>query len=223
MDGAIDPAAAEQRRIGGVDDGVDVERGDVGDDDGESGWCPHYARLFALIPVLCLPSPAGAQQPSPADQFKHAVNVYYGGKTSTEEYLTGYIDVLLAGAEGLWFGFSPEFAKQDVAALLDRACGGVGYFRLQRTSDYSFTLTRNPGSERPVVYTYVSMGGGVFSLQVDPEQLMNWVFPGPEGPEADRSRALNSASGIAAIYRPSPDILVVHTNFAIPTIYVRCP
>jgi len=33
MDGAIDAAAAEQRGVGGVDDGVNAERGDVGDDD----------------------------------------------------------------------------------------------------------------------------------------------------------------------------------------------
>jgi len=30
MNGAIHPAAAQERRIGGVDDGVDVERGDIG-------------------------------------------------------------------------------------------------------------------------------------------------------------------------------------------------
>ena len=35
MDGAVHPAAAEQRAVGGVDDRVDVERGDVGDDDVE--------------------------------------------------------------------------------------------------------------------------------------------------------------------------------------------
>ena len=33
MDGAVDAAAAEQRGVGGVDDGVDVERRDVGDAD----------------------------------------------------------------------------------------------------------------------------------------------------------------------------------------------
>ena len=33
MDGAVDPAAAEQRGVGGVDDGFNGELGDVGDDD----------------------------------------------------------------------------------------------------------------------------------------------------------------------------------------------
>jgi hypothetical protein len=33
MDGAVDAAAAEQRGVGSVDDGVDVERRDVGDAD----------------------------------------------------------------------------------------------------------------------------------------------------------------------------------------------
>ncbi len=37
MDGAVDAAAAEQRAVGGVDDGVDVKRGDVGDVDVENG------------------------------------------------------------------------------------------------------------------------------------------------------------------------------------------
>ncbi len=31
MDGAVDAAAAQQRAVGGVDDGADLERGDVGD------------------------------------------------------------------------------------------------------------------------------------------------------------------------------------------------
>ena len=35
MDGAVDAAAAEQRRVGRIDDGVDVERRDVGDADFE--------------------------------------------------------------------------------------------------------------------------------------------------------------------------------------------
>src|SRR5262249_22628654 len=33
VDGAIDAAAAEQRSVGGVDDGLDIEGGDVGDAD----------------------------------------------------------------------------------------------------------------------------------------------------------------------------------------------
>ena len=35
MDGAVDAAAAEQRRIGGIHDGVDREPRDVADDDVE--------------------------------------------------------------------------------------------------------------------------------------------------------------------------------------------
>jgi hypothetical protein len=33
MDRTIDPATAEQRRVGGVDDGVNAKRRDIGDDD----------------------------------------------------------------------------------------------------------------------------------------------------------------------------------------------
>jgi hypothetical protein len=33
MDGAVDAAAAEERRFGSVDDGVDGQRGDVSDQD----------------------------------------------------------------------------------------------------------------------------------------------------------------------------------------------
>jgi hypothetical protein len=35
VDRAVDAAAAEQRAVGGVDDGVDLKRRDVGDDDVE--------------------------------------------------------------------------------------------------------------------------------------------------------------------------------------------
>src|SRR6185437_13791494 len=37
MNGAVDAASAHELAVGGVDDGVDVERRDVGDDDVESG------------------------------------------------------------------------------------------------------------------------------------------------------------------------------------------
>ncbi len=37
MDGAVDPAAAEQRAVGGIDDGVDGEPRDVALDDGQAG------------------------------------------------------------------------------------------------------------------------------------------------------------------------------------------
>ena len=33
MDRAIDPTAAKQRGVGGVDNGIDAQAGDVGDDD----------------------------------------------------------------------------------------------------------------------------------------------------------------------------------------------
>ncbi len=37
MDRAIDPTAATQPAVGGVDDGIDIEGGDVGDEDLEVG------------------------------------------------------------------------------------------------------------------------------------------------------------------------------------------
>lgn len=54
MDRAIDAAAAEQRRIGGVDDRVDGERGDVGDDDltgRRADLADEGAQAAALMPL----------------------------------------------------------------------------------------------------------------------------------------------------------------------------
>jgi hypothetical protein len=46
VDGAVDPAAAEQALIGGVDDGVDVELGNVALDDVDAlGHGPLHARI----------------------------------------------------------------------------------------------------------------------------------------------------------------------------------
>ena len=179
--------------------------------------------LLALILMLCGQVPcAEAEELSAADQFKQAVDVYYGGKTSADEYLGGYFDAVLRGAEGIWILLPPEFAREDVGATIDKACGKIG-FRLVRVSDFAFTMTRNPGSPTPVTYTYVSMGGGAFSVQVDPVLLFGMLFPKGQAPSKHGPGILNRASGIATIYRPSPDILVVHQNFAVPTVYVRCP
>jgi hypothetical protein len=178
--------------------------------------------ILALVLTTALVVPAAGQGRSPAEQFDEAAKVYYGGKTSIEDYLAGYRDTVLDGSEGLWLSVSPDLANGDVADLLAKACARMAA-RLERTSPHSFTLTRNPDGAAPVRYTYVAMGGSVFSVQVDPEQLFNWMFPGGEVPIGVRNNALYYASGIAAIYRPSPDVLVMHQNFSVPTIYVRCP
>jgi hypothetical protein len=77
--------------------------------------------------------------------------------------------------------------------------------------------------ETPVTHTFVSMGGGSFSFQVNTIEVMNWMFPGMEGNEKLRVTPLNTASGSLAIYRPSPDVIVMHPNFAVPSILLRCP
>lgn len=54
MDRAIDAAAAKQRRIGGVDDRVDGQRGDVGDDDltgRRADLAGEVAQAAALMPL----------------------------------------------------------------------------------------------------------------------------------------------------------------------------
>ena len=51
MDRAVDPAAAEQRRVRRIDDGVDRERGDVGDDDIQSRRSGLGREKWGLHPV----------------------------------------------------------------------------------------------------------------------------------------------------------------------------
>ena len=48
MDRAIDAAAAEQAAIGGVDDGVDVKRGDIGLDDRDAAF--HRLMVSRRVP-----------------------------------------------------------------------------------------------------------------------------------------------------------------------------
>lgn len=38
MDRTVDPAAAQQRRVGGIDDGFDREGGDIGLNSMQCGW-----------------------------------------------------------------------------------------------------------------------------------------------------------------------------------------
>jgi hypothetical protein len=52
MDRAVDPAAAEQRRVRRIDDGVDRERGDVGDDDIQSRRSGSAVRSGDCIPSI---------------------------------------------------------------------------------------------------------------------------------------------------------------------------
>jgi hypothetical protein len=64
MNRPVDATAAEQRAVGGIDDGVDVQRGDVGDDDLEARPRTHSLSAFVQRDMTGTADPVRVDFPS---------------------------------------------------------------------------------------------------------------------------------------------------------------
>ena len=179
--------------------------------------------LAALLMLLGLSGPVRAQGQPLAVQLDDAVRVFLGGHGAIEDYQR-YRETVLDGIDGRWL---PILIGTYLPGMdLEEFCARMA-FEVAGRPPYAFALTRpaepkNPGSE--VVYTYASMGGNMFAEQVDPAQQLHWLGLDDEKlPESTRVGALNAINGIATVYRPSPDVLVIQTNYRPPKIFARCP
>jgi hypothetical protein len=176
--------------------------------------------LAALLAAFGLSAPAAAQAPSVVDQLGQAVRVFLGGQTESSGYVENYREHVMAGLDGRW-AFVP---LGDIdAQLLAKICERMA-FEIVDKSAYGWTMHRTDPKGRDVTFRYASMGGGMFGEQVDPEQHLRWLGLDDERmPDGARASALASVNGVAAIFRPSPDILVIQTNYRAPRIFARCP
>jgi hypothetical protein len=179
--------------------------------------------LATLLILLGLSAPVRAQDQSLAAQLDDAVRAFLGGHAGVEDYQR-YRETVLNGIDGRWLPIliGTYIAGTDVGKFCERMA-----FEVVGRPPYGWTMKRPadpkiPGSE--VIYTYVSMGGNTFDEQVDPAQQLRWLGLDDEKvPENQRVFALNAINGIATVYRPSADILVIQTNYRPPKIFARCP
>jgi hypothetical protein len=87
---------------------------------------------------------------------------------------------VITGADGTWLMLTPTFAREDIGALLQQACGRLG-LRFERTSEYSFKMTRAPDSETPVTHTLRLDGWRIVLLSSQPHRVHELDVPGNGG------------------------------------------
>jgi hypothetical protein len=174
--------------------------------------------------LLGLSGPVQGQDRPVAVQLDEARRAFLGGLDGIDEYLQHYRETIIEGIDGRWLPIllGTGVERGDIAMMCER----LG-FELAAKPPYAFVMTRPADPKRPgseVVYTYVSMGANRFAEQVDPAQQLHWLGLDDETmPENMRVSALNAINGIATVFRPSADILVIQTNYAAPKLFARCP
>jgi hypothetical protein len=178
-------------------------------------------RLLLAAAVAALATHAVAQERSVAEQYRAAFDVFQGGFDEMQDYAANYRERILTDLAGRWAFLLP--GVEDQPDICERLASEVTV-----KSRYGFVmrrLTKDPDTF--VDYSYVSRGGNTFGEYVDPDQLVRWlgvdeIADSPAGVGTLLS-LLSAINGIATVYRPSPDILVIQTNYQAPKIFGRCP
>jgi hypothetical protein len=184
-------------------------------------------RLSTAIAFAFLALPAAAAD-SIADQAQAAFDVFAGGQSMDEFYLT-YSREVLSGITGKWVslnGPDPGTGAETYGADTEKHCKGAGTLSLSSPNPITLAMSASPKGT-PFTQTYTLVSGAAFSQYTDPEKYFAAIGLGFElrGPDFDRARvvALSLANGVVQIYRPSADILVIVREKLYPTVLARCP
>lgn len=185
-------------------------------------------RLLTLACIVMFVGivPAGAQQVF--DQYKAAAETFGGGWKDREDFIGKEPLRLLDAIEGKWANLS--LLGDNGERLFGPTCERI-YVETSKISDFTFKLTGNWKSKDKTIQvdvTYNAIGGNSFSFSTDLDQYFARMFPKGSEDKVNMPLKLSlvrSQQGVAQIYRPSADILVIvqSLNPAAPDIYARCP
>lgn len=186
-----------------------------------------------LIVTLGLMASATAQDGQALlEAYRAASTLFLGGETDTATYNIEMTARLFHGLDGEWFDIGavmPEpFRESSVIGahelgIFAETCDRVGTtITILDAYTAQFSVPVHDGE--PQVTTYSSRGGSVFGAFTPvPDVLRRLGLDKPDALPNSVATVLASSNGIATMHRPSPDLLVVQTNYAMPRIYARCP
>lgn len=180
-------------------------------------------RWLIATALLTIPGLAHAQAPSTFDQYAAASEAFLAGETDISGYFESYREHIFAGIEGTWYAASILQPSGDDDETIAKACERVGV-HVTVKDRWTVAFIMNEGKDKQVTTLYTSRGGSTFGQYTDAMELLRRLgLDTMEGMESAVLNALAQNNGFATIVRPSPDILVVQPNLAVPTIYARCP
>jgi hypothetical protein len=179
----------------------------------------------ALVAALLVPSVALGAGPTPtlAEQFNAANAMMQGTASDPSSYFATYAQKMIEGLDGTWTTIGFLNYTQDNPDLLAKACQKQS-ITVAVEAPFAIKLTHNAGTDDEFASTYTSNGGNLFGVSTPPGPLLHRMGLDQGKMPIDASlRVISNSNGIATILRPSPDILIIQTNYGYPTVLGRCP
>lgn len=179
-----------------------------------------FALLATTFALVTAPALAQADLKS---QFDAANEIFTAGAADMQDYAQAARTRFMDGIDGTYF---PIWALGATATEADyaKSCA-EGPIHVTTRDPFSFAFVQTfDGGGNNTTTIFSARGGNAFGAYTDPASVaMRLGLDLPESPPAALTGVLNTLNGIATIARPSPDILVVQTNYGMPQIYARCP
>ncbi|MEO8685155.1 MAG: hypothetical protein ABI414_09995 [Devosia sp.] len=179
--------------------------------------------LLGLAIGLMLAGPSAAKDPSVFEQYEDIRGIFLPDTQSVTEYIEGQAGRLMDGLDGTWFRMGAFLPTQIDAETFERGCANVGQ-EIRVRDAYAFDVITDAGEDIELTTTYSAKGGNTFGSHVDPTALLHWLYLDTERAKPSQIyEGLANNNGVAAVFRPSADVLVIQTDYGIPQIYGRCP
>lgn len=155
-------------------------------------------------------------------QFQAASSSWLGTLGDTDGYMVNYPKSVADGINGRWADISALHLTAENTALFAKQCDAFGYDVLAK-SPLTIKMVMSAGKDDQVTFTYNSAGGNRYSASVDAAEFYHHYKLDQPGVSTDvRLQSIARMDGIARLFRPSPDILIIQTNDGIPRGYARC-
>ena len=173
-----------------------------------------------LVTSLGMLAPVAAQEQDLFQQYEAATAIFSKGYGDPSGVMRDWPAALLDGLDGDWFPIDSVIPARNDVAQFRMICEQVSH-RIAVRGSLAFEMTRFPQSDSAVTTLYSSRGGNAFGTQTDPEALVNML--GADAKPGTVGNMLATYNGTATLHRPSPDLLVIQTDYNVPALFGRCP
>jgi hypothetical protein len=190
----------------------------------ESSDMSRFLPILILI-GLAFACPAKAQSVSPEAQLRTAQEIFLSpiGRNEIDAHA-----ILTKDLTGRWLMSANSLISDKMSAdEIKNACDKVGaeITVSTYTINVSQSSKRKDGSLHTYKTVYADRGLGAYGYMADPEELLSYL--GVEkllarSPKSRVNNILRDANGIAQLYRPSPDILVIIPLASPAKLAMRC-
>ena len=176
-----------------------------------------------LIALCLISSPAAqADEQQNLKEYGDALRIFGAGQVAIGDYFAAAPKQVLDGIDGRWGPLSQMGVRDPKTDSLELACRNSAW-TISAKNSFGFTMVRE-GVGKSYSVTYASSAGNGFVFTTDLAQKLNFGGLDKSDSSLDYARfaAIKSGSGLAMVYRPSANALVVQSFDTPPAIYIRC-